>query len=76
MRLPPLVLFKMKRKVGKGSIPHLLIGSNYTKTIQNFTYTSFSSVMFVRICAWFGEQAGFLCIVSFCVAVARKHGLV
>ena len=49
MRPPPLVLLKMKRKVGKvGSIPHPLMGSNYTKTMQNFAYTSFSSVMFVR----------------------------
>ena len=31
------------------SIPHLLMGSNYTRTMQKFAYTLCSSAMFVRI---------------------------
>ena len=40
----------------RASIPHLLMGSNYTRTMQNFAFTSCSSAMFVRIVCGVGDR--------------------
>ena len=36
--------------------------------MQNIACRSCSSAMFVKNFSWCGDQAGFLCVVSFCVA--------
>ena len=52
-------LSKMKRKVGKASIPHLLMCSSYMRTMQNFADTSCFSAMFVRIVLGVGNRQVF-----------------
>ena len=44
---------------GKGCYPHLLMGSNCTRTMQNFAYTACSGAMFVTIVLGVGNTPVF-----------------